>query len=120
MKEIKRIIYKGMEIVISVNTETGYFHTSCLHMKSYNDKISHCGYETMKEAIEDVTKKIDSFLETVPSSWEELAQELTNSLCWHGYEDAYVDVEVLKTIVTNFLTKVKNDRESKKLVGEFT
>ena len=61
----------------------------------------------MKEALEDVTKQIDSFLETVPSSWEELARELTNNLCWNGYEDAYVDENVLKTLVTNFLTKVK-------------
>lgn len=103
MKEIKRITYKGLIIVVLVNTETGCFHASCLHMTTNNNKVFHCGYETMKEAVDDITKKTDSFLSVSPSSWKELAQELTNSLCWNGYEDAYVDENVLEGLVTNFL-----------------
>jgi hypothetical protein len=70
------------------------------------DKNISNGYPTMDRAIADIEGKIDGFLVIIPKTYEELAEAITCSLVWTGYEDCHADEFIIKTLVENFL-KVK-------------
>lgn len=95
--------YKNFSIKVEYSKENKAFYASSTIGGSVNKEFTHCGYLTPTEALEDVKNKIDSFLSTCPKSYEELAKEITNTLVWTGYEDCYVDVQVLEQLVEAFL-----------------
>jgi hypothetical protein len=112
MTTIDTETYKGFEITSHYNKETKFFHASSkvgssdngYHSELHN--ICH-GYENPKQAVEDVKIKIDEFLKTTPQNYEELADAITSSLVWPGYEDCYVDEQVLQILIENFIKLIK-------------
>ena len=110
MASVKKYKYKDIEVNLEVY-ESGYFHGYALGVLSTSNKDldsnNTMGYPTMDRAIKDIEGKIDNFLSLTPKTYEELAEAITNSLVWSGYEDCYADEFIIKTLVENFL-KVKN------------
>ena len=109
MTTVKTYKYKECPITIEVYDD-GYFHGYALGMLSTSNKekdSNHSnGYPTMDRAIKDIENKIDIFLATTPKNYTELAEAISQSLVWTGYEDCYVDDFILKTLIENFL-KIK-------------
>lgn len=109
MKSLKKIIYKGVEFELythEINNEF-YFGTSCNGISSKGNPLHvNRGYTQSTEAIKDMKESIDLFLSNTPKTYKELADAITSSLVWTGYEDCYADEFIIKTLVENFL-KVK-------------
>lgn len=98
--------YKNIEIQVHFNKESKKFYaTSSIGFNSSNTsgENSCMGYNTPVEAVKDVKDKILVFLETSPKTYKELAEEITKTLIWTGYEDCYADEDVIKILVENFL-----------------
>lgn len=111
MKEFKTEIYNKVKITYYVY-EDGMFSARALDILSTNNiekdrNINHC-YPTLKRAELDIKTKIDDFLSNTPKNFKELAETLTRSLTWTGYEDCHLDEFVCKTIVTNFIKVFKS------------
>ena len=101
--------YKNIVIEVHFNLESKKFYaTSSIGFSSSNISGENpcMGYNTPTEAVADVKDKISIFLDTSPTTYEELAAEITKTLIWTGYEDCHADETVIKTLVENFL-KVK-------------
>ena len=110
MKTLKKINYKGIDFELYTNEHNNefYFSTSCdgIHSKG-NPKHINRGWETPKEAIKDIEESIDYFLSTAPRTYKELADAITSSLVWTGYEDCHADERIIKILIENFI-KVKD------------
>jgi hypothetical protein len=106
MATVKKYKYKDIQITIDVY-EDGFFHGYALDILCSSnrdkDKNINNGYPTMDRAIEDIESKVDTFLSTTPKTYEELANAITSSLVWTGYEDCHADEFIIKTLVENFL-----------------
>ena len=109
MATVKKYKYKDIEVNVEVY-DSGYFHAYALGVLSSSNKESDKnisnGYPTMDRAITDIESKIDEFLVITPKTYAKLAEAISNSLVWTGYEDCYADEFIIKTLVENFL-KVK-------------
>lgn len=104
--------YENFEIECHFNEETKCFSAVSIVGNSFcefNDKLSNfChGFATPKDAVNDVKSKIDIFLKQAPKSYEELAQMITDSFVWTGYEDCYVDAHILELLVKQFIKTQK-------------
>lgn len=112
MTEFKNEIYKNITITYYVH-EDGYFSASALDILSTNNENSdrniNNGYPYLKSAEEDIKDKIDSFLKLTPKDYKELAEHLTSTLIWTSYEDCLVDEFICKTIVENFINRLKHE-----------
>ncbi len=96
--------YKNIVIEVHFNEESKKFDATSIFGNSCNPNNRMCrGYDTPVEAVEDVKKVIDAFLVSNPKNYKELAEAITNSLIWTGYEDCYADEIVIETLVQNFL-----------------
>jgi hypothetical protein len=112
MKIIKEIEYKGYTISVKYNKETDMFSANSLLGNSHNkfdSKLKNfChGFETPKEAIDDVKTIVDEMLSKSYTSLDELANAITNNLTWTGYEDCHLESKVLKTLLDNYKPKTK-------------
>jgi len=109
MNTLKKINYKGIEFELYTHEmhDEFYFATSCNGISSKgNPSHINRGWNTSKEAIKDMEEGIDAFLSHTPKTYKELADAITSSLVWTGYEDCHADEIIIKTLVENFL-KVK-------------
>jgi hypothetical protein len=109
MKTLKTINYKGIEFELYTHEMHGefYFGTSSNGISSKgNPSHINRGWQTSGEAIKDMEEAIDAFLLITPKTYKELAEAITDSLMWTGYENAHADEFIIKTLVENFL-KVK-------------
>lgn len=106
MKTLKKIIYKNIEFELYTHeiNEEFYFSTHCdgIHSNG-NPKHINRGWDTPKEAIKDMENGIDTFLSTAPKTYKELAEAITGSLVWTGYEDCYADENIVKILFENFI-----------------
>lgn len=106
MKTLKKITYKGVEFELythEINNEF-YFQTSCNGISSKgNPTHVNRGWQTSSEAIKDMEEGIDAFLAIAPKTYKELADAISDSLIWTGYEDCHADEFIIKTLVENFL-----------------
>ena len=106
MKTLKIINYKGIEFELYINeyNKEFYFDTSCKGIPSKgNSKHANGGWDTPKEAIKDMEEGIDNFLSFAPNTYQELADAITDSLVWTGYEECYADENIVKILVENFI-----------------
>jgi hypothetical protein len=111
MKTLKKIKYKGVEFELYTHEmhDEFYFGTSCNGISSKGNATHiNRGWQTSSEAIKDMEEGIDAFLAIAPKTYKELADAITGSLVWTGYEDCHADEFIIKTLVENFL-KVNND-----------
>jgi hypothetical protein len=109
MKTLKKIIYKGIEFELYTNEMNNefYFGTSCNGISSKGNATHiNRGWQTSSEAIKDMEEGIDTFLSYTPKNYKELADAISTSLIWTGYEDCYADESIIRILVENFL-KVK-------------
>lgn len=110
MKTLKKIKYKGIEFELythEINNEF-YFGTSRDGISSKgNPTHINRGWQTSSEAIKDMEESIDAFLAIAPKTYKELADAITSSLVWTGYEECHADEFIIKTLIENFL-KVKD------------
>ena len=105
MVEFKTEVYKNIEITYKVYSD-GLFLAKALGIF-----VSDCngkGCKTFADAKKGIERKIDSFLETTPKNYEELAKAIESTLVWTGYEDCYVDENIIKTLIENFITYKNN------------
>ena len=109
MAIVKSYKYKDCSVTIEVY-ETGFFHGYALDVLSTSnkekDRNASMGYPTMDRAIIDIEGKIDEFLSITPKNYKELADAISGSLVWTGYEECHADEFIIKTLVENFL-KIK-------------
>lgn len=109
MATVKTYKYKDVEVKVEVDKD-GYFHAYALDILSTSNKNKdgNCsnGYPTMDRTIIDIESKVDNFFNTTPKNYEELANAITSTLVWTGYEDCHVDEFIIKTLIENFL-KIK-------------
>ena len=109
MATVKSYKYKDCPVKIEVY-ESGFFHGYALGVLSTSNKESDrnnaMGYPTMDRAITDIETKIDEFLSTTPKNYSELAEKISSTLVWTGYEECHADEFIIKTLVENFL-KIK-------------
>lgn len=109
MKKLKSIIYKNFKIDCFYNQETDMFSASSnigYSNNKFDSKLKNfChGYPTPTEAIDDVKKQIDNFLEQAPKTYKELADCLNKYLVLDNIHDkGYVDEDILKHLVNQFL-----------------
>ena len=106
MKTLKTIAYKGIEFELYTHEHNGefYFQTNCDGIFSKgNPKHINRGWDTAKEAIKDMEDGIDDFLSNAPKTYKELADAITGSLVWTGYEDCYADEGIVKILLQNFI-----------------
>lgn len=92
-------VYKEIEILVFYNEKTKYFYATSLMGNSHFGG----GFKTPQEAITNVKEQIDEFLQEQPKSYEELAEAITKTLVWTGYEDCYADTFIVEKLVTEFL-----------------
>jgi hypothetical protein len=114
MKTLKKIIYKGVEFELythEMNNEF-YFGTSCNGISSKGNPLHvNKGWNNSIAAIKDMEEGIDAFLSITPKTYKELADAISGSLIWTGYEDCHADEFIIKTLIENFL-KVKTSCQS--------
>jgi|LakMenEpi03Aug12_release.lakeMendotaPanAssembly.Ray.scaffolds.fasta_scaffold01179_17 hypothetical protein len=101
-------VYKEIEILVFYNERTKYFFATSIVGNSHNEFDTRLnnfcgGFKTPKEAVNDVRKQIDAFLQEQPKTYEELAQAITKTLVWTGYEDCYADTFIVQKLVEGFL-----------------
>ena len=100
MKHIKDGIYRGLKYSLSIFSESLNFYAS------YDN--SGCALngdgKTAEEAINNFKEKVDAFLATAPKDIHSLATELEKCLIWTGYEDCYMDAELMEVQIRNFIT----------------
>jgi succinylarginine dihydrolase len=110
MATVKKYKYKGIEIKIEVY-EDGFFHGYALDVLSTSnkeiDRNNSNGYPTMARVIKDIETKVDEFLSITPKTYEELADAITATLVWDGYESAKADEFIIKTLIQNFIKTQK-------------
>lgn len=112
MKLIDTEIYNDIKIDINYNNETkcfsAYSNIASSH-NSYKEELKNfCGgFKTPLEAIDDVKLKIDEFLNQSPKTYTELAEMITNSLVWTGYEECHADEQIIKQLVSSFIKTQK-------------
>lgn len=102
-------MYKGVEFELYTHEmhDEFYFGTSCNGISSKGNPLHvNRGWNNSVAAIKDMEEGIDLFLSNTPKTYKELADAITSSLVWTGYEDCYADEFIIKTLVENFL-KVK-------------
>lgn len=110
--KIDKEFYRYFEIETWYNEKTKYFYATSKVANSHNEfqreLNNYChGFKTPKEAVDDVKKRIDEFLDTAPKNYEELAKAITNSLVWPTETDCYVDSDVLERLVEAFINNKK-------------
>jgi hypothetical protein len=101
-------VYKEIEILVFYNEKTKYFYATSIVGNSHNEFDTNMnnfcgGFKTPQEAITNVKEQIDAFLQEQPKSYEELAEAITKTLVWTGYEDCYADTFIVEKLVTGFL-----------------
>ena len=105
MKTLKKINYKGTDFELythEINNEF-YFATSCNGIGSKGNPLHiNRGWNTSNEAIKDMEEGIDAFLSITPKTYKELADAITYSLVWTGYEDCHANETIIKILVENF------------------
>lgn len=94
---LKKTTYKNIEVVYNVD-DTGRFWATAI-----NSALSTRTHNTMEQTEKEIKKQIDDFLIFMPKTWEELAFAITSKLTWTSYEDCYLDTDVCKILVSNFL-----------------
>ena len=112
MKTLKKIIYKGVEFELYTHEiyDEFYFSTSCDGISCKGNPLHiNRGWNTPAEAIKDREESIDTFLSITPKTYKELANFITESLVWTGYEDCYADEFIVRTLVENF-NKLKTNK----------
>ena len=67
-------------------------------------RINKIKVGTVAEQI--IKVRIDEFLKTTPQNYRELSDAITSSLVWTGYEDCYVDEQVLQILIENFIKTI--------------
>ena len=93
--ELKKENYKDFEVKYCVS-ENGLFYTIV-------DAIPTGGvYKTLQECKKQTERDIDAWLESSYNNYDELANAITNSLVWTGYEECYVDSKALKSLLNRF------------------
>lgn len=107
--KLKSEKYKGIELEFDVDDEYGTFSGSALGV-IYSYKVFNYGWSTLSEAREDLKTQLDEFLESTPTNYTELAEQITSSLVWTGYEDCYADEKIIEVLVGNFI-KYNNKNE---------
>jgi len=108
MKELYKVIHNGIEITVWFNEKTKLFRASSKAGSSHNpfdERLKNfChGFEAPLQAELDVKSKIDEFLKITPRTYTELAQSITDSLTWTGYEDCHADEQIIEILVSNFI-----------------
>lgn len=103
MIKLKTETYKKFQIDIFVD-ERGRFKAKTSGIGCSHDDGDINGFHaTMDEALKAMKNGIDAFIAKAPKDWDELAEAITESLVWTGYEDCHVDSDALKVLVENFL-----------------
>ena len=105
---IDKETYNGIVIESHYNKETKFFYATSKIANSSNKfdtKLGNIcmGFPTPIEAINNVKEKIDNFFKIAPKTYKELADAITGSLIWTGYEDCYADEEIIKQLVSSFI-----------------
>jgi len=105
--KVNTINYKDITIEAHYNddkTFSAYSICGNSHNKfdSKLNNFSH-GYASENEAVNDVKSIIDEFIEITPKDYNELAELLTNSLTWDGYEECHLDPQVAEILIGNFI-----------------
>ncbi len=67
-------------------------------------------YTSIDELIEAIKSEIDSFLETSPKTYSELAKMITKSLVWTGYDECHADEKVIERLVSDFIKNLKQKK----------
>lgn len=112
--KLKTEKYKGIITTYHVSEDRGTFSATALgHIWTHNKKDIDGHYSSLKEAEEDIERKIDLFLETIPKNYSELAEQITKNLTWDGYEDCYFSEEDARVLIGNFI-KAGNHIENNK------
>ena len=62
-------------------------------------------WEKPEEAVANIKNVIDTFLENAPKGYQELATQIEKSLVWEQYDYCYIDPDILKIIIENFMYK---------------
>ena len=109
MKTLKKINYKGIEFELYTHEMNNafYFSTFCNGISAKGNPLHiNRGWATSNEAIKDMEEAIDTFLSYTPKTYKELAEAITGSLVWTGYEDCHADEIIIKILMENFL-KIK-------------
>lgn len=107
MIELKEIEYRGISVRVCYNKESDSFF-------AYSGIGNSCHAKTHKSpdaALIDVKEKINKFYAETPKSYKELAQKITDTLVWTGYEECYVDMFILKSLIKRFI-EFRNDNST--------
>jgi len=111
--EFKKEIYKGFEITYFIE-DNGKFYATAMGMicsfhptEKPKDRYK---WEYFKDAERLAKNFIDDFLKRTPKSYDELADAITDTLVWDGYEDCHVDTQILQSLVENFIKFNKNKK----------
>lgn len=80
-----------------------YFKASCDGISSKGNPLHvNRGWLSSIEAIKDMEEGIDAFLSITPKTYRELADAITDSLVWTGYEECHANELIIKTLIENF------------------
>jgi len=108
--EFKKEFYKDIEVTYEID-ERGKFRCSALGIfGTHNPKDFRGYYDAMIDAEKEIHALIDEFLSNTPKNYKELAEEITSTLVWTGYEECHADEFIIKTIVENFMTYINNKK----------
>jgi len=103
MTTIQEYDYRGYSITIKCS-EKGTFHGYSLSFSTWNPEDSFIGgYDTIDECKTEIETVLNEFIETFPKNFEELADKITKTLVWSGYEDCEADPQIIENLVTNFI-----------------
>lgn len=110
--KINTVTHKEIEIEINYNTQTNCFSAYSQLGSSNNPFDSELnnfchGFETPAQAVNSCMIKIDEYLDNSPKTYTELAERITDSLVWTGYEDCHADENTIRILVDMF-NKFKN------------
>lgn len=111
-------VYRGFDIVITQHKQTWqttatpnstmerkYFHASSIVGTSWG----YC--ETPNDAAKQVKEQIDELFGATPNNYTELAEQITKSLMWYGYDEkGDVDPKILEILVESFLKNRNNGK----------
>jgi hypothetical protein len=99
---IDKTTYKGIEI------ESHYYKGSkSFYATSKVGTSIGIEYNNPQDAVKNVETIIDEFLKLAPKTYAELADAITESLVWTGYEDCHADEEIIKQLVSSFIKTQK-------------
>ena len=73
------------------------------HFYATSGSYSTDYYKTFDEAVLEMKRYIDNFIDNVPLDLDELVSKLGEMLVWTGYEDCHFDEDAAKILITNYI-----------------